>query len=91
MIADEDLEVPARPDPAITLSDLRSILDRPVLLPTGSEALHLNEKDYRFVDGMLPNAVRVTVDREFYEMHSDSVEFWTMGSPTFPKLDVYRS
>ncbi|MBY5746152.1 DEAD/DEAH box helicase family protein [Rhizobium leguminosarum] len=89
--ADEDLDVPARPDPAINLSDLRTILDRPILLPSGSEALHLNEKDYRFVDGFLPHAVRVTVDREFYEMHSDSVEFWTPGSPTFPDLDNYRT
>jgi SNF2 family DNA or RNA helicase len=88
--ADEDLDVPARPDPAINLSDLRTILDRPILLPSGSEALHLNEKDYRFVDGFLPHAVRVTVDRDFYEMHSDSVEFWTPGSPTFPDLEIYR-
>ena len=39
---------------------------------------------------ILPHAVRVTVDREFYEMHSDSVEFWTPGSPTFPDLGTYR-
>lgn len=88
--ADEDIEVPERPDPAISLSDLRAVLDRPVLLPLGTEAVHLNEKDYRLVDGFLPNAVRVTVDREFYEMHSDSVEFWTPGSPTFPALSAYR-
>lgn len=88
--ADEELEAPSRPDPAITLSDLRVLLDRPILLPPGSEALHLNEKDYRFVDGNLPHAVRVTVDREFYELHSDSVEFWTPGSPTFPDLEKYR-
>lgn len=88
--SDEDLDLPARPDPSINLSDLRTILDRPSLLPSGSEALHLNEKDYRFVDGFLPQAVRVTVDREFYEMHSDSVEFWTPGSPTFPDLEIYR-
>jgi hypothetical protein len=36
-------------------------------------------------------AIRITVDREFYEMHADSVEFWTQGSPTFPDLDVYRN
>ena len=78
--ADEDLDVPARPDPAITLSELRTILDRPILLPSGREALHLNEKDYRFVDGFLPHAVRVTVGRDFYEMHSDSVEFWRVLS-----------
>ena len=28
--------------------------------------------------------------REFYEMHSDSVELWTPGSPTFPDLEIYR-
>jgi hypothetical protein len=88
--ADEDLEVPARPDPAITLPDLRAILDRPILLPLGMEAVHLNEKDYRLVDGYLPTAVRITVDRDFYELHADSVEFWTPGSPTFPNLDIYR-
>lgn len=88
--ADEDLNLPVRPDPAINLSDLRIILDRPILLPSGSEALRLNEKDYRFVDGFLPHAVRVTVDREFYELHSDSVEFWTPGSPTFLDLEIYR-
>ncbi len=38
----------------------------------------------------LPHAVRVIVDREFYEMHSDSVEFLTPGSPTFPDLEIYR-
>ncbi len=88
--ADESLELSDRPDPAITLSDLRAILDRPKLLPLGLEAVHLNDKDYRFVDGYLPQAVRITVDREFYEMHADSVEFWTPGSPTFPDLDIYR-
>ncbi|RWD20549.1 MAG: hypothetical protein EOS57_08830 [Mesorhizobium sp.] len=89
--ADEELEVPARPDPAITLSDLRAVLDRPVLLPRGTEAIHLNEKDYRLTDGNLPHAIRVTIDREFFEMHSDSVEFWTPGSPSFPDLEIYRT
>lgn len=88
--ADEDIKLPPRPDPAITLSDLRAVLDRPILLPLGTEAVHLDEKDYRLVDGYLPHAVRVTVDREFYEMHSDSVELWTPGSPTFPDLEIYR-
>lgn len=88
--ADEDFEMPTRPDPAITLSDLRAILDRPILLPLGTEAVRLNEKDYRLIDGYLPSAVRVTVDREFYEMHADSVELWAPGSPTFPDLQIYR-
>ncbi|MBX5249964.1 DEAD/DEAH box helicase family protein [Rhizobium sp. NLR4b] len=88
--ADEDIEVSVRPEPAITLLDLRAILERPILLPLGTAATHLNEKDYRLVDGFLPNAVRVTVDREFYELHADSVEFWTPGSPAFPELARYK-
>ena len=88
--ADEDLEVAIRPDPAITLFDLRNVLDRPVLLPLGTEAVHLDDKDYRFLDGYLPHAVRITVDRDFYEMHADSVELWSPGNPTFPDLEIYR-
>ncbi|RWA80835.1 DEAD/DEAH box helicase [Mesorhizobium sp.] len=89
--AGEDLEMPWRPDPALTLSELRAVLNQPKLLPLGTEAAQLNEKDYRLVDGFLPKAVRITVDRDFYEMHADSVEFWTPGSPTFPNLDLYRT
>ena len=88
--ADEDLELPPRHEPAIALSDLRSILDQPILLPPGAEARHLNEKDYRFTNGTLSDAVRVTTDRDFFEMHSDSVELWTPGSATFPDLERYR-
>lgn len=88
--ADDELDTPERPDPAINLGDLRTILDRPTLLPLGTEAAHLDQKDYSLSDGFLPRPVRVTVDREFYELHADSVEFWTPGSPTFPNLDLYR-
>jgi hypothetical protein len=89
--ADEAIEVPAQPGPALTLSDLRAVLDHTILLPRGLEAVPLNEEDYRFVDGKRAHAIRVTVDREFYELHADSVEFWTPGSPTFPDLDAYRN
>lgn len=88
---DEDIDMPFRPDPALTLADLREVLDRPPLLPQGTEARRLNSKDYSFTDGDLPHAVRITVDREFYELHSDSVEFWTPGSPTFPDIEPYRN
>ena len=88
--SDEELTFPPRLGPALTLSDLKAVLDRPVLLPRGTEAVRLDTKDYRFTDGFLPQAVRVTVDREFYELHSESVELWTPGSPTFPDLDAYR-
>ncbi|MBG0794733.1 DEAD/DEAH box helicase family protein [Methylocystis sp. H62] len=88
--ADADLEMPVRPEPAITLADLRAILDRPILLPKGTDAARLDAKDYRYENGILPKPIRVTVDRDFYEMHSESVEFWTPGSPAFPDLSAFR-
>jgi superfamily II DNA or RNA helicase len=85
---DDDLELSPRPDPALTLADLGSILDTAGLLPKGTEAGHLGDSDYRYLDGRLPEAIRVTIDRDFFEKHSDSVEFWTPGSPAFPDLGV---
>jgi hypothetical protein len=89
--ADEDLEILVRPEPAITLADLRELLNRPALLPAGSDAERLNDKDYRFVDGHMPRAIRVSVDRDFYDQHADSVELWTPGSPAFPDLTPFRA
>jgi hypothetical protein len=88
--ADIELEMLARPDPALTLADLHAILSRPTMLPLGTSALPL-DKDFRYENGDLPNAIRVTTDRDFFEMHSDSVEFWTPGSPAFPDLSTYRA
>jgi len=88
--ADDDLEMPVRPDPALTLADLRAVLDRPAMLLPPAEAKALDGKDYRYLDGSLEQAIRVTVDRDFYEQHGDSVEFWTPGSPVFPDLEQYR-
>jgi hypothetical protein len=88
--ADIELEMPTRPDPALTLADLHAVLVRPTMLPLGTSASAL-DKDFRYEDGHLPHAIRVTTDRDFFEMHSDSVEFWTPGSPAFPDLAAYRS
>ena len=68
----------ARRDPRGFTESLKRDLDRAFKRELGSVPLYL------------PNAVRITVDSEFYEMHSDSVEFWTPGSPTFPGLEIYR-
>jgi hypothetical protein len=87
---DDYLELPPRPDPALTLADLRAILEASDLLPRGVEAKHLGESDYRYLNGHLPEAIRVTIDRDFFERHAESVEFWTPGSPAFPDLEAYQ-
>jgi hypothetical protein len=83
---DDELELAPRANPALTLADLRAILESPGLLPKGAEAKHLGESDYRYLNGHLPEAIRVTIDRDFFERHAESVEFWTPGSPAFPEL-----
>lgn len=88
-LGDDDLELPSRPDPALTLADLKSILDRPQLLPKGTAAGHLGDVDYRYIDGRLPEPIRVTLDREFFERHSDSV-FGALDLQHFPSLIMGR-
>jgi len=88
---DDDLELPPRPDPTLTLGDLRSILEAPDLLPKGTDARHLGDADYRYLNGDLPEAIRVTTDRDFFEKHAESVEFWTPGSPAFPDLTPFQN
>ncbi|ATQ68860.1 MULTISPECIES: DEAD/DEAH box helicase [Methylosinus] len=88
--ADFDLTMPKRPDPALTLADLREILSKPRLMPPGREAKPLDGSDFRYEDGDLPEPIRVTVDPAFFEEHSDSVEFWTPGSPAFPPLGRFN-
>lgn len=87
--ADSDLRMPDRPDPALTLADLRRVLEQPRLMPAGKEAKPLNGADFRYEDGDLPQAIRVTIDPAFFEEHADSVEFWTPGSPAFPRLEEF--
>jgi SNF2 family DNA or RNA helicase len=87
--ADADLEMPARPDPALSLADLHAILVRPALLPKGIHAAPLDNLDFRYENGDLKKPIRVTTDREFFELHADSVEFWTPGSPAFPALEPF--
>lgn len=80
----DEMELPRRPEPALTLEDLRQVLDDTNLLPPGMEASRLGDKDYRLVSVDLPTPVRVSLDRAFYEQHAETVEFWTPGSPAFP-------
>lgn len=65
------------------LQDLDRLLDRPKLLPPGYETKRLSPKETVWIQ---PGAsqIAVTTDADFYEEHSDSVEFWTPGSPAFP-------
>lgn len=82
------LEVGSRPPPSYGLEELGRLLDHPKLLPPGCEAKRANAKDvFWHQPGMPP--VAVTTDPDFFEEHSDSLEFWTPGNPAFPGPQGY--
>jgi SNF2 family DNA or RNA helicase len=67
------------------LAELGRLLDRKQLLPPGCDTRRLSTKETVWTQ---PGAkqIAVTIDPDFYEEHSDSVEFWTPGSPAFPSM-----
>lgn len=80
----EDLEEPARPKAAYTLADLQKVLNRPDLLPPGITVKYAGQKDFSYLSPGMAKPIRVTTDPAFYDENSDSVEFWSPGSPLFP-------
>ena len=84
LFAAGELDVAVARRSPIDLSDLRKLLVEPGQLPLGSRASPLGDRDWRWNDGRLSSAVRVTLDRDYFDNHIDSVEMWTPGSVTFP-------
>ena len=83
-LTDQTLSMPKMAAPSLSLADLDLVL-RDGLLPHGFEATPLGESDFRLSSGALRRPARVTVDRALFDEHSDSIEFWTQGNPTFPE------
>ena len=90
-LSDDDLDLPQRPEPALSLEDLREVLDDPSLLMPGYEAKAMGTSDYTLRSGALPAAVRISLNREFFEAHCENVEFWTPGNPAFPIFGDQRA
>lgn len=84
---DTALEMGERAPAPYDLDDLGRLLDQQKLLPPGCEARRANSKDVFWLQPGAPR-VAVTTDPEFFEENADSLEFWTPGSPAFPKADV---
>ena len=85
-VADEALDVPDLPEPALTLSDIDIALNREGVLPPGAELARLDPGSYKL---RLPGGqawVRVTTDAEVFDEHFDSHEFLSPGGPFFETL-----
>ena len=80
-----ELTLPPRPEPLFDLDNLDQILNHKAILPPGTGVNPLAKHEYAYqVPGMV-RQVRITTDRDFYEEHAESVEFWSPGNPLFPQ------
>jgi SNF2 family DNA or RNA helicase len=81
---DGDLQEPSRPIPKLTLQDLDMVLQRADLLPAGLVVKKLQNGEYAYQAPGMANPVRITTRRNYFDEHSDSLELWSPGSPSFP-------
>lgn len=86
-VTDEELAEPIRPEPLYTLRSLHSLLQKPELLPPGVDIQkQLGTKDFALQLPGMKQAVRITTDPDFFDLHPESTELWSPGSPVFPEL-----
>jgi hypothetical protein len=86
-LADDALEIPPRPAPALDLEDMDVVLRRANLLPDGVAVRPLKEREYGYLAPGMSREVRVTTDPAFFEEHSESLELWSPGAPVFPDVN----
>ena len=82
-VLEEDWSMPERPAPAMTMDDLDRVIGAEDLMPQGTQVRPLGAREYALrAPGMTPE-LRVTTDPDYYEEHTESVEFWSPGNPLF--------
>ncbi len=72
-----------RAEALYSLASLRDVLSRheEFLPDVKLEATHTSEFQYP-IPGI--KKLRITISPEYYDIHSDDVEFWSPGNPVFP-------
>ena len=81
---DSDLQEPPRPMPTLTLPDLDMVLQRVDSLPAGLIVKKLQNGEYAYQAPGMAIPVRITTRPDYFDEHSDSLELWSPGSPSFP-------
>jgi superfamily II DNA or RNA helicase len=81
---DGELQEPPRPMPTLTLHDLDMVLQRADSLPAALVVKKLQDGEYAYQAPGMANPIRITTRPDYFDEHSDSLELWSPGSPSFP-------
>ena len=85
-VADEAIDVPDLPEPALTLADLDDALKRPGVLPPGAELSPLDPGSYKLRLPGMASSFRVTTSADVFDDHFESNVFLSPGGTLFETL-----
>ena len=78
-----DIDSYKQPESPVTVEDLdRIAANESIMRPYKTKPMDKQEYAITLSDG---EPIRITTDRARFEEHDDSMEFWSPGSPVFPK------
>lgn len=88
-ITEEELGMPARPEPAMGLVDLETALATSggALLPAGWSVKRYSPGEWE-LSRVGHERLRITTNPGLFEQHPSSYELWSAGSPVFPLENV---
>ena len=79
----DDLVMPERAPPSVTMEDLDRVIASPDLMPPGTDIQPLGHREYGLLAPGMAERLRVTTDPAYYDENADSVELWSPGNPLF--------
>ena len=85
---DADLQEPPRPAPKLTLADLDIVLHCADALPPGIVINKLQTGEYAYQAPGMAKPVRITTRPDYFDDHTESLELWSPGSPSFPAAEA---
>jgi hypothetical protein len=64
------------------------VLQRSDSLPAALVVKKLQDGEYAYQAPGMANPIRITTRPDYFDEHSDSLELWSPGSPSFPVTEA---
>ena len=82
-MTESDIAVPVRAPSSVTMADLDRIIERPDVMPAGTDVQPMGRREYGLLAPGMTERLRVTTDPEYFEEHAESMELWSPGNTLF--------